>query len=165
MLLGVLLVCIIIICIAMVGVILLQKSEGGTLGMGGGGPGNFMTARGAGDLLTRTTQVLAALFFGLCLAMTMLSGHNRAASITDKLKIGGIAPPPAAPVGGQPAPTSQPTAPNAGPAQPSPASQPAPAGQLGLFGETPAPAKGKAAASANPLANITVQSSAPPARQ
>src|SRR6516225_9236592 len=97
MLLGVLLALIIVICIAMVGVILLQKSEGGTLGMGGGGPGAFMTARGAGDLLTRTTQILAALFFGLCLAMTMLSGHNRAASITDKLKISGIAPPPAAP--------------------------------------------------------------------
>jgi preprotein translocase subunit SecG len=165
MLLGVLLVCIILICIAMVGVILLQKSEGGTLGMGGGGPGNFMTARGAGDLLTRTTQVLAALFFGLCLAMTMLSGHNRAASITDKLKISGIAPPPAEPAAAPAAPASQPPAPaTTGLAQPAPAAQPARAGQLGLFGETPAP-KGKAAAPANPLANITVQSSAPPARQ
>jgi preprotein translocase subunit SecG len=159
MLLDVLLVLIIVICIAMVGVILLQKSEGGALGMSGGGPGNFMTARGAGDLLTRTTQVLGALFFLLCLVMTMLSGHNRAASVTDRIKIGGIAPPqPVAPAQTTaPTPT---TAPASGQATtPAPT---APAGQLGLFGE-PA-SKAKPAAGANPLANITVQSSAPPAR-
>jgi preprotein translocase subunit SecG len=165
MLLGILLVAIIIICIAMVGVILLQKSEGGALGMSGGGPGNFMTARGAGDLLTRTTQVLAALFFALCLIMTLLSGHNRAASITDKLKISGIAPPPpTAPASSAPASSAPATGGAFVPAPSAPAAQPAPAGQLGLFGETPAAAKAKPAV-ANPLANITVQSSAPPARQ
>jgi protein translocase SecG subunit len=63
MLLGILLVLQIIVAIALVGVILLQRSEGGALGMGGG-PGGFMTARGAGDLLTRTTAILAAVFFG-----------------------------------------------------------------------------------------------------
>ncbi len=161
MLLGVLLVCIIIICIAMVAIILLQKSEGGALGMSGGGPGNFMTARGTGDLLTRATQILAALFFALCLIMTLLSGHNHANSIVDRVKIGGIVPPLAAP-------RQQPAAPATGrgasafaPAT-SPA-KPAPSGSVGLFGETEAPAKGKPAAAANPLANITVQSSAPPA--
>jgi len=88
MLLGILLAVIIVVCFALVGVILLQRSEGGTLGMSGGGPGNFMTARGAGDLLTRTTQILAAIFFALCLLMTLISGHNRSqASVADRLKL------------------------------------------------------------------------------
>ena len=164
MLLDVLLALIILICIAMVGVILLQKSEGGTLGMSGGGPGSFMTARGADDLLTRTTQVLGAAFFILCLVMTMLGGHNRAASITDRVKIGGIAPPtPVAPPA--PATTSPETTGPASGAAPASSAQPnAPAGQFGLFGEPVAGAKAKPGAAANPLANITVQSSAPPAR-
>jgi hypothetical protein len=90
--------------------------------------------------------------------MTMLSGHNRAASITDKLKISGIAPPPAAPA----TPAGQAAAPTpAAPVQQAPAQ---PSGQLGLFGEPTASPKSKGAA-ANPLANITVQSSTPPARQ
>lgn len=160
MLLDVLLVCIIIICIAMVAVILLQKSEGGALGMSGGGPGNFMTARGAGDLLTRTTEILAALFLLLCLAMTMLSGHNHAASITDRMKINGIAPPPAAPAVAPAAPPSgREPAPSAALA---PAAPQAPTGPVGVFGEKEAPAKAKPAGPANPLENITVQSSAPP---
>jgi len=159
MLLDIMLVAIILICIAMVGVILLQKSEGGALGMSGGGPGNFMTARGSGDLLTRTTQILAALFFALCLGMTMLSGHNHNASITDRLKINGITPvQPTAPAAAESnAPVS-----GAAPAT-APAGAPAPAGQVGLFGESAGVAKAKPAP-ANPLANITVQSSAPPAR-
>jgi preprotein translocase subunit SecG len=128
-----------------------------------------MTARGTGDLLTRATQILAAMFFALCLAMTLLSGHNRGASIVDRVKIGGIVPPPAvapqqpaAPSTGQT--TGQATTPPIGLAPAAPATRPAPTGSVGLFGETQAPARGKAAA-ANPLANITVQSSAPPARQ
>jgi len=159
MLLGVLLASIIVICIAMVAIILLQKSEGGALGMSGGGPGNFMTARGTGDLLTRATQVLGALFFLLCLVMTLLSGHNRAASIVDRVKINSIMPPPAAPQ----APAEQPTSQPAGQLAPAaPQTRPAPTAPTGLFGETQAPARTRPAP-ANPLANITVQSSAPPA--
>jgi preprotein translocase subunit SecG len=164
MLLDVLLVCIIIICIAMVAVILLQKSEGGALGMSGGGPGNFMTARGAGDLLTRTTEVLAALFLLLCLGMTMLSGHNHAASITDRMKINGIAPPPATPAVAPAAPASgQAPAPSTGLAPSAPAAPQAPSSPVGVFGEKEAAPKAKPTAPVNPLANITVQSSAPPA--
>jgi preprotein translocase subunit SecG len=164
MLLDVLLVAIILICIAMVAIILLQKSEGGALGMSGGGPGNFMTARGTGDLLTRSTQILAAMFFALCLAMTLLGGHNRAASIVDRVKIGGIIPPVAPPATGQ-APAQQPATTAAFPPPSAPASRPAPSGPVGIFGEAQAPAKARPApaAAANPLANITVQSSAPPA--
>lgn len=162
MLLGVLLVCIIIICIAMVAVILLQKSEGGALGMSGGGPGNFMTARGAGDLLTRTTEVLAALFLLLCLGMTMLSGHNHAASITDRMKINGIAPPPGTPAVPAPASGQAPT-PTSPLAPAAPTAPQAPSGPVGVFGEKEGAPKAKPAAPVNPLANITVQSSAPPA--
>ncbi|MBQ1540615.1 preprotein translocase subunit SecG [Caulobacter sp. CCUG 60055] len=89
MLLGILLAIHIIVCIALIGVILLQRSEGGALGMGGGN--SFMTARGTGDLLTKTTQILAAAFFGLSLLLTILSGHaKQGSSVTDQLKVQGI---------------------------------------------------------------------------
>lgn len=56
--------------------------------MSGGGPGAFMTARGTGDFLTRTTWILGLTFFGLCMAMTLISGHNRAhSSVVDRLKL------------------------------------------------------------------------------
>ncbi len=66
-----------LIAIGLVGAILLQKSEGGALGMGGsgsGGMGGFMSGRAAGDLLTRTTAILAACFFLTSFALAMLSG-------------------------------------------------------------------------------------------
>ena len=90
MLLGILLVIQILVCCALVGVILLQRSEGGALGMGGGA-NNFMTARGAGDLLTRTTGILAATFFILSIALTIVAGHARGGgSIVDRLKVDGV---------------------------------------------------------------------------
>ncbi len=60
------------IALAMIGVVLLQRSEGGALGIGGGG-GNFMSGRGAANLLTRTTSILAGMFFLTSLALTILS--------------------------------------------------------------------------------------------
>jgi len=59
--LGILLVCHILVSVSLIAVVLLQRSEGGALGMGGG-PTGMMSARGAGDLLTRTTWILAILF-------------------------------------------------------------------------------------------------------
>lgn len=90
MLLDILLVILVFVCVALTGVILLQRSEGGALGVGGG-PAGMFTARGAGDLLTRTTSILAAAFFILSLAITLLAGHNRASSsVTDQLKVNPI---------------------------------------------------------------------------
>jgi preprotein translocase subunit SecG len=68
-----------LVSIGLVVVVLLQKSEGGALGMGGsgGGLGGFMSARGAGDALTRTTAVLAIAFFATSLALTILALHGR----------------------------------------------------------------------------------------
>jgi preprotein translocase subunit SecG len=92
MLLGILLAILIVVCIALCGVILLQQSEGGALGMGGG-PSGFMTARGAGDLLTRTTWILGSIFFALCLALTFFSGHMKSGgSVVDRLKVDALNP-------------------------------------------------------------------------
>ena len=67
----VLLVIHVLIAIAMVVVILLQRSEGGALGIGGGG-GGMMTSRGAGNILTRATGILAVCFFAASLALALL---------------------------------------------------------------------------------------------
>jgi preprotein translocase subunit SecG len=76
-----------ILAIALVVTVLLQRSEGGALGMGGG-PGGFMTARGAGDLLSRTTAILAACFFATSLVLTVMSGKGtRSRSILDDAAI------------------------------------------------------------------------------
>ena len=58
---------------SLVGVILMQRSEGGGLGVGGSSSG-FMTARGAADFLTRATGVLGALFIGLSIALAAIAG-------------------------------------------------------------------------------------------
>ncbi|HEY3639293.1 MAG TPA: preprotein translocase subunit SecG [Rhizomicrobium sp.] len=73
------------VSIAMIAVILLQRSEGGALGMGGGGSGlgGLFSARGAADTLTRTTAILAVLFFVTSLALTLLSLHGRPQSLLD----------------------------------------------------------------------------------
>jgi preprotein translocase subunit SecG len=87
MLSGLLIVLDILVCIALVGVVLLQRSEGGAFGMGGG-PTGLVTARGAGDLLTRTTWVLFALFLALSVGLTLLGAHDRASSsVLERLKL------------------------------------------------------------------------------
>src|SRR5258707_15429095 len=50
------------VAVALIGVVLMQKSEGGALGIGGGGMSNFMTGRGPANVLPRTTAILAACF-------------------------------------------------------------------------------------------------------
>jgi preprotein translocase subunit SecG len=62
----------------LIGAVLLQKSEGGGLGMGGGA--GFMSSRGTANLLTRTTAVLAVGFFVTSLLLSWLAGLNRAPS-------------------------------------------------------------------------------------
>ena len=71
-----------LIVIALVAVILLQRSDSGALGgLGGGGSGGLsglMTGRGQANLLTRTTAILAAAFFAMSLLLAILSGHSSA---------------------------------------------------------------------------------------
>ncbi len=64
--------------LAMIGVVLLQRSEGGGLGIGGGGGGGFMSSRGTANVLTRATAILAAGFFMTSLLLSILAGINRA---------------------------------------------------------------------------------------
>jgi preprotein translocase subunit SecG len=61
------------IAVALVGIVLLQKSEGGALGMGGGGMSGFMTGRSTGNLLTRVTMILAGAFFLTSIVLVWLS--------------------------------------------------------------------------------------------
>ena len=116
MLQSVLLIFLVFISIALMGVILLQRSEGGALGAGGG-PSGFLTTRGAGDLLTRTTAILASIFFALCIILTVVNGRmHHGESVVDRLKIDPLNPEslapkklPAAPTGAAtPAPFSAP---------------------------------------------------------
>ena len=90
--LGLLLTLQIIVGIALTVVVLIQRSEGGALGMGGG-PTGFMTARGAGDLLTRLTWGLGTAFFILSLALTFVIGRERAdTSVVDRVKVESLSP-------------------------------------------------------------------------
>lgn len=68
-----------LVAVALIITVLLQRSEGGALGMGGGGSGlgGLFSPRGAADTLTRTTAILAALFFLTCLGLNLLALHGR----------------------------------------------------------------------------------------
>ena len=63
------------IVLTMIGVVLLQKSEGGGLGIGS--TGGFLSSRGTANVLTRTTAALAALFFATSLLLSILAGWDR----------------------------------------------------------------------------------------
>jgi preprotein translocase subunit SecG len=105
----------VLIAFALIGVVLLQKSDGGALGSIGGGAGmsGFMTGRSTANLLTRTTAILAAAFFVVCILLVLLS--NRAGPPVSILDQG--APPPALPSApvkkSIPATPTQPAAPSA----------------------------------------------------
>ena len=68
-----------LVAVSLVVTVLLQRSEGGALGMGGGGSGlgGLFSPRGAADTLTRATTLLGALFFITCLALNILALHGR----------------------------------------------------------------------------------------
>lgn len=94
----VLLVVHLMIAAALVGVVLLQRSEGGALGIGGGG-GGFMTGRGTANLLTRLTAGLAAAFFATSVGLTLLANHGGGSgtgSVFDRVSVPGT---PSAPAG------------------------------------------------------------------
>ena len=102
-----------IVAAALVTVILMQRSEGGGLGMGGS-PGGLMSARGAADFLTRATSVLATMFILLCIILAAMAATRHSAAIDTSL-----ARTPAAPVRGdapnQAAPSDQAPADNSVP--------------------------------------------------
>lgn len=101
----VLLVIHIMVVLALVAVVLLQKSEGGALGIGGGGGGGgFFSSRGTANLLTRTTAILAGLFFLTSIGLTFVGSRTGGTDSllervlgTDPLPGGGAPGAPAAP--------------------------------------------------------------------
>ncbi|WP_313592012.1 preprotein translocase subunit SecG [Agrobacterium cavarae] len=81
---NVLIVIHLMIVLALVGVVLIQRSEGGGLGIGGGS--GFMSARGTANALTRTTAILAALFFATSLGLGLLTRYeSRPTDILDRI--------------------------------------------------------------------------------
>lgn len=71
-----------VIAAAMIGVILMQKSEGGGLGMGGS-PGGLLSARGAADFMTRATTILATLFVTLSIVLAAMASVGNSGSVID----------------------------------------------------------------------------------
>jgi len=123
---AVLLIIHLFVTLALIGVVLIQRSEGGGLGVGSSqGMGAFMSGRGTANLLTRTTAVLAAIFFGLSLTLAIM---NKGTTVQHSLleqpapARSGVPPLPAAPGGvvpgssnpatGTPAPAGVPAAPS-----------------------------------------------------
>lgn len=83
---AVLLIIHVLIAAALTGVILMQRSEGGALGIGGGGPGGMMSGRGAANLLTRITMILGALFIGNSILLAIISGVTASSgSVIDRV--------------------------------------------------------------------------------
>ena len=148
MLLNLLLTLNVMVCIALIGVVLLQRSEGGALG--GGSPTGLITTRGAGDLLTRTTWILFATFLALSLTLTLLGAHERSDRATlNRLKGLSVNPdsikrpgPPAAATNTAPPPVQLP--PLGGQAPARPASAPATPGPAAASGVTLPPLGGPA---------------------
>ena len=103
-----------LIAVSLIGVILMQRSEGGGLGVGGSSSG-FMTARGAADFLTRSTAVLGAMFIVLSIVMAGIAGTTREPTKIDTSLAGKILP----------AQQQQPQPQQTQPVQPAPA-QPSP---------------------------------------
>ncbi|QQR69999.1 MAG: preprotein translocase subunit SecG [Alphaproteobacteria bacterium] len=97
----VLLVIHILLALVLIGVILVQRSEGGGLGIGGGTMGGLMTARGSANFLTRVTAIVAGLFMLTSVLLAILAGQTRHESrnVADKLIL---------PVSQAPVPTANP---------------------------------------------------------
>lgn len=144
----VLLVLHLFVTLALIGVILIQRSEGGGLGIGSSqGMGAFMGGRSTANLLTRTTAVLATLFMALALTLAILNrGASRVHSILD---LPASAPVPASPLPAAPLPASPlPASPL--PANPSGSSAPANPGPANPASANPASAAPGAASQAPP---------------
>ena len=91
-----------LVSLSLVAVILLQQSEGGGLGIGGGNAGGMMTARGAANLLTRSTMILACVFVLTSILLAVLastSKHGHAIDTTLAAPVTPTAGAPAAPGG------------------------------------------------------------------
>ncbi|PAQ09387.1 preprotein translocase subunit SecG [Mesorhizobium temperatum] len=135
------------VVLALVGVVLLQRSEGGGLGIGGGS--GFMTARGAANALTRATAILAAAFFATSLTLSIVARYGeKPIDILDRVPAtngaGGVL--------NQLPGTTAPTPPSGNTATTPPTGNTAPTPPSGNDAAAPAPAAPPAAGSTTPPA-------------
>jgi preprotein translocase subunit SecG len=101
------------VSVALIGVVLMQKSEGGALGIGGGGMSNFMSGRGTANVLTRTTAILAACFMLTSVLLVVIPRLGiQAPSIIPESSTTLPVPAPAAPAPAVPATPPGPTVPS-----------------------------------------------------
>ncbi len=155
-----------LVCICLIGLVLLQRSEGGALGMGGGGTGSLMSGRGAADALAKMTSVAGGFFLVTSISLTMISGAGASPegrSVIDDLlqRREQVAPAPATPAAtpDEPGPTRPDPTESSLPAQTQLASAAAPAPV-----ET-APAPTTAATRAGPLTSAPSERTAAPPSQ
>jgi preprotein translocase subunit SecG len=148
-----------LIAATLVGVILMQQSEGGGLGMGGS-PSGLMSARGAANFLTRATGILAVTFVGLSIALAVVATQRAAPTTIDTSlakKPVPVAPAPAVPLSGDPA--AQPGAPAPTAPVPAASNEPvvpmaaAPKAEAPKVAPKPAPAAPKVVNTPKPAVN------------
>ena len=105
-----------LVAVALISVILMQRSEGGGLGVGGSSSG-FMTARGAADFLTRSTSILGGIFIALSIVMAAIAGATREPTKIDT-SLAGKTPPAQQSQPATPAPATTPDQNESAPAVP-----------------------------------------------
>ena len=152
------------VTLALIGVVLIQRSEGGGLGIGSSqGMGAFMSGRGTANLLTRTTAILAAAFFLTSLVLALLfSRQHQPTSILDTIPPAGQSAPASTPATPAPAPAGTEGAPaTTAPAAPAPAGTEAPAAPAT---GTPTPTESQAPAAPAPAPAAPAPSSTEPAK-
>jgi len=146
-----------LVCMCLIGLVLLQRSEGGALGMGGGGGGALMSGRGAADALAKMTSVAGGFFIVTSLSLTLISG---AASTGSGRSVMDLLPTTSAPATTDPAPTTteEPAAPPA--AAPDPTEGRAPATNQFTLGPSNAAASTPTTQRAGPIENRPTQTAA-----
>jgi preprotein translocase subunit SecG len=143
-----------LVCICLIGLVLLQRSEGGALGMGGGGGGSLMSGRGAADALAKMTQVAGGFFLVTSLGLTFIAGAgdaNAGRSVLDSAPTEQSAPaiPTLPPASTTPDPTES-SAPQAAETQLASAVTPGPAVAAASPATTPSATAARAAPIATP---------------
>ncbi|MEZ5956024.1 MAG: preprotein translocase subunit SecG [Hyphomonadaceae bacterium] len=146
-----------LVCMCLIGLVLLQRSEGGALGMGGGGGGALMSGRGAADALAKMTSVAGGFFIVTSLALTLISG---AASNTSGRSVMDLLPTTSAPATTDPAPATseEPATPPA--TTPDPTEGRAPATNQFSLGPSNAAASTPTTQRAGPIENRPTQTAA-----
>jgi|GEM_PF-292719 len=158
-----------LVCICLIGLVLLQRSEGGALGMGGGGGGALMSGRGAADALAKMTSVAGGFFIVTSLGLTLIAG----AASTSGRSVMDLLPAQTAPATTAPATTEEPAAAPAESTTPDPTEGRGPSVNEFALGpsnaaastQTSAPAPSAATTRAGPIDGRPTQTAAASQRQ